>query len=123
MYREVLQSPKTKLLQILFGELPDEGDRTSAPELAKKRKAYPYGGHCQPLFESELTQLLNTVKRQGQTCLPQLAHDLYSLSTRSTPRRDRAAAMGRCQLRSGRNLYSPPKGFKVQHSHARWSGV
>jgi integrase len=63
MSSEVLQSPKTEFLQIVSGELPDEGDRTSAPEPAKRRKADPYGGHRQHLFESELTQLLNTVKQ------------------------------------------------------------
>jgi type 1 fimbriae regulatory protein FimB/type 1 fimbriae regulatory protein FimE len=63
MSTEVLQSPKTELLQIVAEELLDEGDRTSAPELAKKRKADPYGGHRQHLFESELTQLLNMVKQ------------------------------------------------------------
>ena len=63
MFREVLQSPKTELLQIVSGEPLDEGDRTSATELVKKRNADPYGGHRQHLFESELTQLLNTVKQ------------------------------------------------------------
>ena len=63
MSSEVLQSPKTELLQIVSEELLDEGDRTLAPELAKKRKADPYGGHRQHLFESELTHLLNTVKQ------------------------------------------------------------
>jgi type 1 fimbriae regulatory protein FimB/type 1 fimbriae regulatory protein FimE len=63
MPREALQSPKTELLQIASQELADEGDRTSAPDPAKKRKADPYGGHRQHLFESELTQLLNKVKQ------------------------------------------------------------
>ncbi len=63
MSSEVLQSPKTELLQIVSEGLLDEGDRTSALEPVKKRKADPYGGHRQHLFESELTQLLSTVKQ------------------------------------------------------------
>jgi hypothetical protein len=36
-----------------------------------------------------------------------LAHALYGLPPRSTPRRDRAAAMGGCQLRSGQTHPTP----------------
>lgn len=63
MSREVLQSAKTELLQLPSLEPLGEGDRTSAPDSAKKRNADPYGGHRQHRFESELPQLLSTVKQ------------------------------------------------------------